>query len=130
MTEEIPSPRIRLIRDALELQAKLLVDGFRDALLIPISIAATVVGVLRGGDDCDREFRRVIKLGRRSERWINLFGNQRSLNQMHPAGSMDQILGQVESVVIDQYRKGRSAAETRDAVRRAMKDENGEADSQ
>ena len=90
-------------------------------LLIPVSILAALIGLLRGGEECDREFRRVIKLGRRSERWINLFGHQRPLGVSHPAGSMDHILNQVESIVMDQYRKGGSATDARDAVSKAMK---------
>ena len=123
MTSTIDSPRITLIRETAILQLKLIADGFRDAVLIPISLLATLIGLLRGGEDCDREYRRVIKLGRRSERWINLFGHQRPLSGSHPAGSMDKILNQVESVVMDQYKKGRSTAETRAAVRQALKKE-------
>ena len=117
------SPRFTLIRETAILQLKLIADGFRDAVLIPISLLAALIGLLRGGEDCDREFRRVIKLGRRSERWINLFGHQRPLSAAHPAGSMDKILNQVESVVMDQYKKGRSVSETRAAVRQALKKE-------
>ena len=117
------SPRFTLMRETATLQLKLIADGFRDAVLIPISLLAALIGLLRGGEDCDREFRRVIKLGRRSERWINLFGHQRPLSAAHPAGSMDKILNQVESVVMDQYKKGRSASETRAAVRQALKKE-------
>ena len=117
------SPRFTLIRETAILQLKLIADGFRDALLIPVSLLAALIGLLRGGEDCDREYRRVIKLGRRSERWINLFGHQQPLGLSHPAGSMDKILSQVEAVVMDQYRKGRSTAETRAAVSKAMKKE-------
>lgn len=126
MKNEPRNPRIELFRDASVLQLKLLADGFRDAMLIPISIVAAIVGLVRGGENCDEEFRRVIKLGRRSERWINLFGQQQPLGVEHPAGSMDIILSQVESVVMDQYRKGKSTAEARAAVRKAMKVETGD----
>ena len=115
------SPRAQLARDAAVLQLKLVADGFRDALLIPVSIVAALIGLLRGGKDCDQEFRRVIKLGRRSERWINLFGHQRPLGMGNPVGSMDKILDQVEAVVLEQRRKGMSAEETRAAVRKALK---------
>ena len=121
MKKPTGSTRADLARDAATLQLKLIADGFRDALLIPISLVAALVGLLRGGEDCDREYRRVIKLGRRSERWINLFGHQRPLSMTHPAGSMDYILNQVETIVMDQYRKGGDASDARDAVRKAMK---------
>ncbi len=87
------NPRIELIRDAAVLQMKLLVDGLRDAVLIPVSLVAALIGVLRGGEDCGREFRGVIKLGRRSERWINLFGHQRPLSTHPVKGSMDSSPG-------------------------------------
>ena len=79
MDDRIRSPRERLFRQAAVLQLKLVADGLRDAVLIPVSLVAAAVGLLRGGDDCDTEFRRVIDLGRRSERWINLFGHEEPL---------------------------------------------------
>jgi hypothetical protein len=109
------SPRVRLIRETVILQIKLVADGLRDAILIPVSLAATLVGLLRGGEDCDREFRRVVKLGRRSDRWINLFGHQKPLGRAPVVGSVDTILEQVESAVTEQYRKSRhhqASAET------------------
>jgi hypothetical protein len=120
MNDEPESPRARLFRDAATLQLKLIADGFRDALLIPISLVAALIGLVRGGEDCEREFREVLKLGRRSERWINLFGHQRPLGVGNPAGSMDRILEQVETIVVEQYRKGNSAAEAREAVNKAV----------
>ena len=114
------SSRVELIRESAVLQLKLLADGLRDAALIPVSLLATLVGLVRGGDEPDREYRKVIKLGRRSERWINLFGHQRPLGKSHPAGSLDTILGQVEEVVKEQYKKGRTTAETRAAIREAL----------
>ncbi len=105
------SPRADLVREAFILQLKLLVDGLRDALLIPLSLVAALIGLARGGSDCDRELRRVIKLGRRSERWINLFGHQKPLGRSRAAGSMDSIIEQVESTVLDQYRRGKKAAD-------------------
>jgi hypothetical protein len=124
MNDAPENPRIRLLRNAAVLQLKLVADGFRDALLIPVSFVAALVGLFRGGEDCDKEFRRVIDLGRRSERWINLFGHKPPPDVAHPAGSMDRVLEQVEAIVVEQYRKGKSAAETREAVRRAIDEEN------
>ena len=108
------------MRETAVLQLKLLADGLRDAALIPISLLAALVGLIRGGDEPDREYRKVIKLGRRSERWINLFGHQRPLGKSHPAGSLDTVLNQVEDVVMEQYKKGRTSAEARTAIREAL----------
>ena len=115
MDPESRSRRAELIRETALLQIKLLADGFRDAVLIPVSLIAALIGLLRGGDNPDREFRRIIKLGRRSERWINLFGHQRPLGKSHPADSLDNVLGRVESAIVKQYRKGQTATNDRAA---------------
>ena len=122
--DEAPvDPRTRLLRDGLVLQLKLVVDGLRDAALIPLGLVAMVLGLLRGGEDADREFQRVIKLGRRSERWINLFGHEIHPRQVRPGGSLDQLLDRVEAVVVEQHNKGGNSDEARAAIK-AVLDEN------
>ena len=64
------------MREAAIFQLKLLADGIRDAILIPFSLLAALIGLAAGGKNCDEKFRRVVTLGRRSEQWINLFGQQ------------------------------------------------------
>ena len=125
MTKQSENPRVQLIREAATLQLKLIADGFRDALLIPISLVAALIGVIRGGEDCDRKYREVIKLGRRSERWINLFGHHRPFGFGNKAGSMDRVLEQVEAIVVEQYKKGKSAVEAREEVRKVIEKETG-----
>lgn len=109
-----------LAREAAVLQIKLIVDGFRDAALIPISLVAAIIGIFRGGEDADREFREVLKLGRRTERWINLFGYHRPYSRSHPAGSMDTLIDTVEDVLREQYEKGRATKEAKDAIEDAL----------
>jgi hypothetical protein len=120
MNDKPRNPRLELMREVAVLQLKLVADGFRDALLIPVSLLAGLMGLVRGGEEPDREFRRVLKLGRRSERWINLFGQQRPLGKSHPAGSLDVVLEQVETTVMEQYRKGRTPAEARTAIKEVL----------
>lgn len=120
MTDSEPSLRQRLFRDAAVFQIKLLVDGLRDAVLIPVSLVAALIGLARGGDDPGREFRRVLKLGRRSERWINLFGHQPPLHRSHATGSLDTLLDRVEETVMEEYRRGRDPEEARKAIRAAL----------
>lgn len=120
MSDQNPNPRADLLRKTVVLQFKLLVDGIRDALLIPLSLIAAMIGLARGGENADEELRRVIKLGRRSERWINLWGHQVPLRRNHPGGSLDTLLDRVEEVVVDQYRKGQSEAEARAAINKVL----------
>ncbi len=119
MTEPTHSSRTELIRESAIFQLKLLADGLRDAVLIPVALVATIIGVLRGGDEPDREFRRVIELGEYSERWINLFNHHEPLDS---AGSIDDILKRVETVVKEQYRKGNTTDGGKEAIDRALED--------
>jgi hypothetical protein len=119
MTEPQPGKRAALIRQSAIFQLKLLADGLRDAVLIPVSLVATIIGVLRGGDEPDREFKRVIELGKDTERWINLFDHHQPLDS---AGSIDDVLHRVETVVKEQYRKGNTTDRGKKALDRALKD--------
>lgn len=114
--------RFALAREAFVLQLKLVADGFRDALLIPISLVAAVIGLIRGGAEADREFREVLRLGRRTERWINLFGYHRPYSRSHPAGSMDTLVDKIEDVIREQYEKGKATQEDMDAIEHALED--------
>ena len=105
-------------------ELKLLADGIRDAVLIPVAMVATLIGLLRGGDHPDREFKRVIDLGMDSERWINLFNHHEPLDS---AGSMDDILDRVETVVREQVQKGEATDGDNEAIDRAFKDAHKEA---
>lgn len=49
----------------------------RDLLLVPISLIAGIIGLIRGGPNADQPFRDILALGRRTEVWINLFGRYR-----------------------------------------------------
>ena len=73
----VHTSRLQLIWDVIVFQFKLAADGLRDLLLSPLSIIAAVMGLVAGGDDPRQYFRRLLRLGRRSEVWINLFGRHR-----------------------------------------------------
>jgi len=120
MSADNRSPRRRLIRDVAVFQIKLFVDGLRDAILIPVSLLAALIGVLRGGEDADREFRQVLQLGQRSEHWIGLFGRRGHFGRSSSRRSIDHLLERVENAVMEQYRKGKNTDEVRAAITAAL----------
>jgi len=128
MNEETTGTRLQLIRDVIVLQIKLVADGFRDALLIPVSLMAAFLGLLRGGEDADREFRQVLKFGRQSDHWINLFGRGKPSRRSGALRSMDQLLNRVEVAVVEQYRKGKNPEEARAAISAALEETAGHQD--
>ena len=97
------SKRSELIRNAVVFQLKLVADGFRDLMLLPVSLVATIIGLLRGGDEPDREFKQVIDIGRQSEQWINLFGNHEHPEDANPGASIDVLFTKVEATLKQHY---------------------------
>lgn len=104
MSDTNTTKRGELIRNSVVFQLKLMADGFRDLVLLPVSLVATLVGLLRGGDDPDREFNQVIEFGRGTEQWINLFGNHDMPADSNPATSIDALFSKVEETLKQQYK--------------------------
>ncbi len=70
----IPSGRLALLKRVLIFQLKLIADGLRDLVLAPLSLIAAVLGILRTSGPPEEYFERLLITGRRTERWIDLFG--------------------------------------------------------
>jgi len=62
-----------LLRDFFIFQLKLWLDGFKDLVMIQLSVVAVVVDLFFGGTR-KRLFYKVIKLGERIDLWLNLHG--------------------------------------------------------
>lgn len=94
---DVHASRLQLIWDVALFQVKLVADGLRDLLLSPLTIVAGILGLVSGGDDPHRYFHRVLRLGRRSEAWINLFGR-------HRRGTSDELVDPLRERVFAEAR--------------------------
>jgi len=103
MSDTKLSKRGELVRHAVVFQLKLVTDGLRDLVLLPVSLVATVIGLLRGGNEPEREFNQVIHIGRQSEQWINLFGNHAQPDDANPTASIDVLFTKVEETLKQHY---------------------------
>ena len=119
--------RRTLIRDVAMLQAKLIVDGFRDLVLVPVSIAAGIISLLSGKDgEPGPHFYHLLGVGKQSEKWINLFGALKNAPpdmehvQPFPDTDMDDIVGHIESFVVDEERRGGMTAQARERLERVL----------
>ena len=114
--------RWRLIRDAVQFQIKLAIDGLRDLILMPLSALGALITLL-GARDTPLEFYNIVRWGKRTERAINLFGAAEPAShdtQPQQAASVDALLERVESLIVEQYRKGGITAQAKDAIDRAL----------
>ncbi len=112
--------RWTLIRDILVLQFKLVVDGFRDFLLVPVSLVVGLFSVFRGGDRPGVEFYELLQLGRRSEKVINLFGAADRLPSAEDVDTgvpdIDDMVGRLEGYLVEEYKRGGITAQAKDRL--------------
>ena len=120
MSETKPSKRGELVRNSVVFQLKLMADGFRDLLLVPVSLVATLVGLLRGGDEPEREFKQVIEIGRGTEQWINLFGNHDMSDGSNAVASIDSLFSRVEETLKQHYKTAGTSDSARAEIDEAL----------
>jgi hypothetical protein len=71
--QQSSSQRSEVVHDTVVLQLKLIVDGFRDLLLLPVCLVAGISGLVLHQKNPGRYLYRVLSYGRLSEKWIGLF---------------------------------------------------------
>lgn len=97
--------RFGVFRDVVVFQVKLVVDGLRDLLLSPLSIGAALIDLLVPGDDGGKRFYSVVRFGRRTEQWINLFGAADRHGPEDVPKGIDVLLHELETLVRDPQRR-------------------------
>jgi hypothetical protein len=118
--------RWTLIRDIFVLQLKLVVDGLRDFILVPVSLIIGIASLVKGGDSPGSQFYELLRTGRRSERWINLFGAAERVygpsieEDRFPTEDIDEMVSRVESFVVDEYSKGGVTQQAKNQLDRAL----------
>ena len=114
-----PDPeRWTLIRDTLAFQFKLLADALRDLLLSPVSLVLAVADLVSPGQE---RFYRLMVLGRKTDRWINLFGAGRRLEPENPADvSIDEVVARIENTLKARYAEGGLTAQIVEKIDRSL----------
>ena len=126
-SEEQRTPLWVLIRDVGVLQVKLIVDGLRDLILVPASLIAGVVSLVRTENGTPGpQFYQLVSVGKQSEKWINLFG---ALSNAPPEVAppshfgevdMDDLISRVENFVVDEYQRGGVTAQAKARLDKAL----------
>ena len=117
------SARQTLIRDAAVFQVKLVVDGLRDVLLVPVSIVGAIMSLIDSKDgQPGPQFYDVLAYGKRTEKWIDLFGalRDREAVELPEEGSLDEVVNRMETYVIEEYRRGGITKQAKDRIDQAL----------
>jgi hypothetical protein len=95
-----------LLRDLLAFQFKLALDAIRDLMLSPVAIIAVMAGLISRQRDPGKYFHELLRLGHKTDRWINLFSPADRNESEAPDLSSDTYVRKVEDMVINEYKKG------------------------
>lgn len=119
--------RWALIRNTAVLQVKLVVDGLRDLVLVPASLIAALASLLTSHDGKPGpQFDRLMDAGRRSEKWINLFGTHRdstartARSEQNDDSGIDNVVQRFESYLVDEYRRGGMTRQAKERIDKAL----------
>lgn len=106
-SRELSSPWV-LVRDYIIFGIKLILDGFKDLILLQVSLVAFALDLLLmlfAGSRRSRFFYSVLALGERIDLWLNLYGPARRAAH-NPDGLFgesragdDTLLGELEELV-------------------------------
>ena len=98
--------RSEVIRDAIVLQLKLIIDGMRDLMLMPVVFFAAIAGLILHREQPGRYMYRVLSYGKVSEKWIGLF-EEASKDTMEPVdlkdNCLDKLLKKTQSAIESKY---------------------------
>ena len=126
-TTEPALSRTTLARDIVVLQAKLLVDGLRDLILVPASLIVGIFSLLSfDNGKPGTEFYRLLHAGKQSEHWINLFGALKNAPpdledvKGFPDADMDDIVGRLETYMVEEHQRGGMTAQAKDRLDKAL----------
>jgi hypothetical protein len=132
-TDVAAGSRWQLVKDVAVFQVKLLIDGARDLFLVPVSIMAGIISLMHAGSNPGPQFYELLRLGRRSERWINLFSaatpetdsGERSNDSASSSHTLvpvdiDDLVNRVESFIVDEYANGGITGQARQRLDRAL----------
>ena len=117
--------RWELIRDIAVFQLKVGVDALRDLALVPVSLVAGALDLIRGGERPGKLFYDVLDAGRRTEDWINLFGDLDGRRSGQTTGEpdepmIDSVVARLENLIVEQYERGGMTATAKDAIDRSL----------
>ena len=119
--------RWTLIRDLFVFQAKLVVDGLRDLVLVPASLVAGLWSLVSSNNGRPGpQFYRLVSLGKQSEIWIDLFkayeNAPEEVRREHEfaTGNMDELVGRLESFVKDEFERGGVTAQAKERIDKAL----------
>ena len=103
--------RWELVKDIISLQFKLVLDGLRDFILVPVSLIIGFLSLIKPGKYPGSSFYGMLRVGKKTERWINLFSaankiqSQKTKTEISSMDDIDTLLNRVEKFAMKKFKK-------------------------
>lgn len=118
-----------LLKKSIVFQIKLMIDALRDFLLSPIAIVCALLDLFMGKDASAGYFQKLMLLGQKSDKWLNLFNendddmemkkdiHQQAISEKSSQeNNADQIFAKVEAIIKEQHEKGGLTASAKNSI--------------
>ena len=103
--------RGQIIRDVLIFQVKLWLEGFKDVILMPLSLGAAFIDLLFRGGTGGGALYSVMRLGDRFERWVHLYAALDEVEKRTAReNSLDDLLNEAADGIEKTAANGRTEA--------------------
>jgi hypothetical protein len=101
--------RGQIVRDVLIFQVKLWLEGFKDVVLMPLSLGAAVIDLVFRGGKTPGTLYSVMRMGDRFERWVHLYAALDEAEKRTPReNSLDDLLNEAANGIEKQATNGRA----------------------
>lgn len=107
-----PDSRRQIARDLIIFQAKLWVEGFKDVVLVPLSLGAALVDLVLRRSGPRGTLHALMRAGVRFEKWIDLYG---TLDDRSQSSSSDTSSAIVPALAPPRRAPSRTRAELSEA---------------
>lgn len=112
-----------MIRDLSIFQLKIFLDGLKDLILAPLSLVAGIAGLFGRSGHPGRYLLNVMRLGKRYEQWINLYGaadRESQPQEDKSAEGLDAYLKRFERAIVEQASRGGLTSQARATIEKAL----------
>jgi hypothetical protein len=105
------------LRRLVLFQIKLTADALRDLLLSPVAFICTLIDIIFNTQGKNSAFERLMRFGRRSEYFINLFEQRHRIKQ---SSNIEQVASNIESIIKNEMQNQTLSAKAKQKIKQQL----------
>jgi hypothetical protein len=110
------------LRRLVLFQIKLAADALRDLLLSPVAFICTFIDIICNTQDKNSAFERLMRFGRRSDFFINLFEQRHRLKE---SSNIEQVASNIESIIKNEMQNQTLSTKAKQKIKQQLSPKKG-----